>query len=199
MNWRRTPTSCSAACRSTRHARRRWPWRTSTRTTWRRCRAATTRSSSIATRPCVRHRSCTKHSPCRRSAKASATSTRPSGRGGANRLTGGAGADRFDFDAITDSGLGAGADFIVDFQKGSDRIDLSTIDASSLLSKNQAFSAAVIQGLTTAFTGAGQLRFGYVADAGMTVVQGNTDGDAAAEFEVHLVGLVPLTATDFVL
>ncbi len=121
------------------------------------------------------------------------------GRGGADSLTGGAGADRFDFDALTDSGLGAGADLIVDFAKGSDKIDLSTIDANGLLSKNQAFSATLLQGLTTAFTGAGQLRFWSDADTGMTVVQGNTDGDAAPEFEIHLVGVLPLAAADFVL
>jgi len=44
------------------------------------------------------------------------------GTSGADSLTGGAGADRFEFDAITDSSLGAGADLILDFLKGSDSI-----------------------------------------------------------------------------
>jgi len=102
------------------------------------------------------------------------------------------------FDALSDSRLGDAADLIFGFQQGFDKIDLSAIDASSLLRKNQAFSDPM-SGLDAAFTGAGQLRFGYVADADMTVVQGNTDGDAAAEFEIHLVGQVPLVAADFVL
>jgi Ca2+-binding RTX toxin-like protein len=121
------------------------------------------------------------------------------GLGGADRLWGGSGNDTFDFDALADSGLGAAADTLLDFARGSDRIDLSTIDADSGSGGNQAFASTLLQGRDTAFTGAGQLRTWYDAVNNQTIVQGNTDGDADAEFEIHLAGNVDLSATDFAL
>lgn len=120
------------------------------------------------------------------------------GLGGADRLEGGEGADRFVFTATGDSGLGATADLIVDFQQGSDRIDLSSIDANLLLRKDQAFSGALMD-LATAFDAPGQLRFGYDAGNNTTIVQGDVNGDGAADFEIHLVGQINLMAADFVL
>ncbi len=61
-----------------------------------------------------------------------------------------------------------------------DQINLRDIDANTLVTGNQAF----IWG--GSFT-AGHLR--YVGG----VLQGNTDGDAAAEFEIQLVGAPALT------
>ena len=64
-------------------------------------------------------------------------------------------------------------------------IDLTTIDANALVAGNQAFS--YIGG--AAFTTAGQLR--SIMPGG--ILQGSTDGDTAAEFEIQLVGTLALT------
>ena len=122
-----------------------------------------------------------------------------SGLGGSDMLTGGLGADKFDFNAITDSGLGA-ADVILDLhQSEGDQLDLSTIDANVLAKKDQAFSGTLLDGLSTDFTAAGQLRFEYLSESDTTVIQGNTDADAMAEFEIQLFGHISLTTAEFVL
>ena len=98
---------------------------------------------------------------------------------GADSLNGGLGNDTFDYNSVSESPVGTGRDVIIGFAGAGaaigDKIDLTTIDANSLAAGNQAF----IWG--GAFT-AGHLR--YVGG----VLQGNTDADAAAEFEIQLVG-----------
>jgi Ca2+-binding RTX toxin-like protein len=62
-------------------------------------------------------------------------------------LTGGAGSDTFDFNALSEMGLTSTTwDVINDFVHGLDRIDLSTLDANAALAGNQAFSAPVVGG-----------------------------------------------------
>ncbi|HYW17670.1 MAG TPA: calcium-binding protein [Allosphingosinicella sp.] len=115
------------------------------------------------------------------------------GGGGADLLTGGAGADVFHFDS-GDSGLGSGADRIADFLSGTDRIDLSAIDADTILAGGQAF--AFIGG--AAFGGvAGQLRFAF--DGADTWIEGDTDGDGGADFQIVLSGNLAPVAADFIL
>ena len=98
---------------------------------------------------------------------------------GADSLYGRLGNDLFDYNSVNESPVGVDRDVIRDFSGAGavlgDRIDLTTIDANSLAAGNQAF----IWG--GSFT-AGHLR--YVGG----VLQGNTDADAAAEFEIQLVG-----------
>ena len=115
------------------------------------------------------------------------------GAAGADSLTGGAGADTFRYDAASDSvGL---ADLIGDFQSGVDKVDLSRIDASSLVGGNQAFTWIG----SNAFSGsAGQLRT-YEAD-GYRWVAGDTNGDSVADFAIALQsGTPPLVQGDFLL
>lgn len=116
--------------------------------------------------------------------------------GGLHRVNGGTGADTiyaniaggsddiFDYNSVSESPSGTGRDVIHNFNAeddvGHDQIDLRDIDANILVAGNQAF----IWG--GSFT-AGHLR--YVGG----VLQGNTDGDAAAEFEIQLVGAPALT------
>jgi Ca2+-binding RTX toxin-like protein len=116
---------------------------------------------------------------------------------GKDQLTGGAGNDLFDFNAITESGItSATSDVITDFVRGQDKIDLSTIDASTTLTGNQAFLAPVVGGtFSGAFANAGDLYFDNVAH----ILYGNTDGDAAAEFAIVLTGVTTLTSSDLVL
>ena len=98
---------------------------------------------------------------------------------GVDTLNGGLGNDTFDYDAVSESPVGTGRDIITGFSGVGaalgDRIDLTTIDANSLVAGNQAF---IFGGSFTA----GHLR--YVGG----VLQGNTDADVAAEFEIQLVG-----------
>ena len=71
-------------------------------------------------------------------------------------MTGGAGADDFDFNTVAEMGNGATRDVITDFAHLSDDIDLSTIDANGAAAGNTAFTFLAANG--AAFTGAaGQL------------------------------------------
>lgn len=113
--------------------------------------------------------------------------------GGAGRdgLTGGAGSDVFEFNALSEMGLTSTTwDVINDFIGGTDRIDLSTLDANSATTENDAFSE-VIDG-ASAFSAAGQLK---LVDG---VLYGNIDGDADAEFAIQLVGVSSVTLADFI-
>jgi Ca2+-binding RTX toxin-like protein len=115
---------------------------------------------------------------------------------GRDLLRGGLGADVFDFDTVAESGItGVTRDRILDFQDGIDDINLSTIDAKTFLSGNQAFSFIGAGAFTAA---GGQIR-AIVSNAGNTVIQINTDKDSAAEMSIVLLGTHTLHAGDFVL
>ena len=89
----------------------------------------------------------------------------------------------FDYNAVSDSPAGTGRDVIHYFNEffddDDDQIDLTIIDANTLVAGNQAF---IFGGSFTA----GHLR--YVGG----VLQGNTDADTAAEFEIQLIATPPL-------
>jgi Ca2+-binding RTX toxin-like protein len=115
------------------------------------------------------------------------------GGGGADLLSGGAGADVFRFDS-GDTGTGGGADRIADFLPGTDRIDLSAIDADSGATGNQAFAFIG----EAAFGGiAGQLRWRF--DGTDTWIEGDLDGDGAADLAIVLSGVAVPAAADFIL
>ena len=120
---------------------------------------------------------------------------------GRDTLTGGADSDTFDFNAAAETGLtDATCDVVIDFTHLVDRIDVSTIDASSILPDNNAFAWAGSGGFST--SSAGQLRFKKFDNPGTTydytMVYGDTDADVASEFEIRLTGLVTLAPGDFV-
>jgi Ca2+-binding RTX toxin-like protein len=115
------------------------------------------------------------------------------GSAGADSLTGGAGNDLFDFNLLSDS-RGTATDRVVDFVKGQDRFDFSTLDANSALSGNQAFTFIG----KTLFTGkAGELRYDSTSTA--TNVFLDVDGNKTADFQVRIDGSHSLAAADFVL
>lgn len=118
-----------------------------------------------------------------------------SGGAGRDLLTSNGGADIFDFDAVSDSGLGAAADIVTDFTVDLDRIDLSTIDASTKSAGNQAFTFI---GLSAFGSIAGQLRID-MSDPAVTRILGDIDGNGVADFEIDLIGLPVLTISDFLL
>lgn len=112
---------------------------------------------------------------------------------GADSLFGGSGADTFSYASLEETPVAAiGRDSIFDFSSAEgDRIDLKKIDAISGDGDN-AFK------LVTAFTkAAGQLT--VKLDGDHYVVQGDVNGDGAADFAINVFSSKALTAGDFVL
>ncbi|HEX8307712.1 MAG TPA: M10 family metallopeptidase C-terminal domain-containing protein [Allosphingosinicella sp.] len=121
------------------------------------------------------------------------------GNAGADTLTGGGGADVFRYLSTSDSTSG-GMDKILDFASGSDKIDLSRIDADVHAAGDQAFH--LVAG--SAFTGAGASSAGELivhGGFGLWRIEGDTDGDGNADFsiEVILAGGLPPASSDFLL
>jgi Ca2+-binding RTX toxin-like protein len=113
---------------------------------------------------------------------------------GADALSGVGGVDHFVFDWSTVSRTGTGRDVITDFTQGEDVLDLSRIDGSLATAAGDAFDWIGI----SAFSGAaGQLRASTYSYG--TVVQGDTNGDKVADFEILLTKQLELTSHDFLL
>ncbi len=114
---------------------------------------------------------------------------------GADTLTGGLGLDIFQYRSVAES-TPAGRDGIQDFTLG-DKIDLSRIDANTLLAGDQAFTFIG----SGAFTNhAGELN--AVNTAGnIWTAPGDVDGDGVADFQliVLVTDAHPLTGADFML
>lgn len=110
---------------------------------------------------------------------------------GMDALQGDGGADRFDFNSIAESAVGARRDVILDFDRGErDRIDLRDIDANAGRGGNQAFSFVGERD----FSGkAGELRFND------GIVAGDVNGDGRADFEIGVRGIDSLLKGDFLL
>jgi Ca2+-binding RTX toxin-like protein len=106
-----------------------------------------------------------------------------------NVMNGGAGNDTFKFTSAS----AADGDTILGFEPG-DRFDLTAIDANLATTGDQGFT--LVSG--AAFTAAGQLAVGFEtrADGDFTVVQGNIDGNADADFKVEIAGHQNLTTAN---
>jgi Ca2+-binding RTX toxin-like protein len=114
---------------------------------------------------------------------------------GQDVLTGGGGADIFFVETTTDSTVGAAHDVITDFLAGTDHIDLTTLDARTNVSGNQAFT--FVGG--AAFSNvSGELRADY-ADPLHTMIYGDVNGDGLADFAIELAGSISLSSSDFFL
>lgn len=113
---------------------------------------------------------------------------------GADKLRGGSSGDTFIFKSTLETPVGTTSrDSIVDFERGSDKIDLSGIDARTNLTGDQAFSWIGY----TSFTGvSGQLR------GNGSVIEGDINGDRIADFAIGVTGnlqSIVLSGSDFIL
>lgn len=117
------------------------------------------------------------------------------GGSGDDTLTGGSGNDQFKFEGAPTS---LGLDLIEDFTRGQDKINLQAIDASVLLTGDQAFNFVGSNAFTLGQ--AGQLRVQMSVDAGSPyLLQGDVNGDQIADFQIRVVASVALTVSDFIL
>ncbi|MEK1840520.1 MAG: calcium-binding protein, partial [Pseudomonas sp.] len=113
------------------------------------------------------------------------------GGAGTDNLTAGTGADTYAFGALSDMGIGALRDVINGFKSTeSDLLDFTGLDANPLTTAVDAFTFVGSNAFDPA-DATGQLRF---ADG---ILYGSVDADAIPEFEIQLVGVQELHASDF--
>ncbi|TXN20174.1 putative Ig domain-containing protein, partial [Methylobacterium sp. WL9] len=112
---------------------------------------------------------------------------------GADTVYGGSGADRFVFQSVADFAPAATPDFIEFIAGDGDLIDLSAIDANTLIAGKQGFTFIG----TGAFTGqAGQLRYQAGTLGGTQRVGADLNGDGQADLQ-FVVGAPSLAAGNF--
>jgi Ca2+-binding RTX toxin-like protein len=126
------------------------------------------------------------------------------GGAGFEQMTGGAGIDKFVFNAVSDSDSGGIWDLITDFQRGTDKIDLSAIDANALdggwLNDIFTFVGSVpFSGNATESFGLSPGELRYQQYNGFTYVMGDVTGDGEADITIALQGTYALSASDFIL
>ena len=103
---------------------------------------------------------------------------------GADRMAGNAGADVFIFATAAEAGSLALHDTISDFSVGSDRLDLSAIQAGQVFIGTDGFHNV-----------AGELRY----DLASGLLSGDLDGDGAADYVIELTNHAAITAGDLIL
>ncbi|RBP17695.1 peptidase M10/serralysin-like protein [Roseiarcus fermentans] len=114
---------------------------------------------------------------------------------GVQNIWAGTGANIFTYLSPADS-TAAASDLITNFDPAKDVIDLSHIDASLAPGVQQAFAFIG----SSAFSGAsGQVRVQLDATDNQTLVEATLAGDASPDLEIHIAGLMPLTAANFAL
>ena len=118
---------------------------------------------------------------------------RLTGGAGADSLTGGLGADVFIYTAANDSALARARDVITDFSHGSDKIDLTALDASSL----PGHQALHYLGTAAFDDTPGALRL--MIRGGFMILSGDMTGDGIADFSIQINGTSPLALSDFLL
>jgi serralysin len=116
------------------------------------------------------------------------------GGAGKDTMVGGSGNDTFVFHNGDFGATSSTADRITDFTSGQDKIDLSGVDANSLVGGDQAFSFVG----TNAFSHtAGELRYEHIGSN--TYVEGDMNGDGVADFMVRFDGSHSFVQSDFLL
>lgn len=107
---------------------------------------------------------------------------------GRDVMFGGAGADAFIFVSTADSKVGAGHDWIVDFESGVDWIDLSLIDADTTDPSRQDLQWSETAAAHSVWT---------VISGSDLLVQADVNGDGIADMEILLRGVSSVQASDF--
>ena len=116
-----------------------------------------------------------------------------------DQLSGGAGADVFRF-GQNDSKRNFGfRDLIWDYQPGTDKIDLSAVDAKTGTDGDQAFTLEGSGSFASGVATPGLLRWHFDAASDRTLIEGTTDTSPGIDVQISLVGQHSLTAADFVL
>lgn len=105
---------------------------------------------------------------------------------GRDTMTGGSGIDTFVFASAGDSVVGGQRDLIEDFELGVDKIDVSGIAGFTFI-EDAPFEA----------TGVAQLRYFQSAGFNVTILAADIDGDAVADFQIALSGLLAMQDSDF--
>jgi Ca2+-binding RTX toxin-like protein len=126
------------------------------------------------------------------------------GGSGYDQMWGDAGADVFAFTLPDDSSWSGNADQIKDFVKGTDKIDLSALDANAAAGGNNAFTNVFLSGTpysSPAFT-AGSIAYSHQTNGTTLVMANMTDGPTsfdAPELVFQINGHVSLSTSDFIL
>jgi Ca2+-binding RTX toxin-like protein len=118
---------------------------------------------------------------------------------GADTLTGGGGADTFRYQKSGES-TATSMDHILDFTPGTDKIELTRMDANTLAAGNQDFHWIGSDAFSAGGAGsAGELR--AYEQSGTWFVEGDTNGDGGGDFLIALTlqGQTPLGQSDFFL
>ena len=126
------------------------------------------------------------------------------GLGGRDIMRGGGGADTFVYVYGGETGNAAATrDVIQDFLSGTDKINLTSLDANGAGLGNGTFVFQAAAG--AAFTGvAGQLHYRLEdtvagTDDDKTIIEGDLNGDLIADLQIELTGLTALVESDFYL
>ena len=110
------------------------------------------------------------------------------GDAGSDDLTGGAGADAFYFRVATDSTLAA-SDTILDFQRGTDLIDISNVTTGT----------ADFNGTDGFFEGADEAQVTYSRSGNNVIVRVDRNGGGTEDMRFLVLGVTELSAADFML
>lgn len=122
------------------------------------------------------------------------------GGSGKDTLTGGSASDRFDYNSVSDSRANADADTITDFVSGTDKIDLSDIDANVLSAGNQQFRFIGSTDFgTRGAIDAGQVNV-FTPVTGFFIVSADIHGDGIADVRIIVNSASnAILASDFIL
>ena len=113
---------------------------------------------------------------------------------GADQLTGGSGSNTFVYLSIRDS-TPTEFDVITDWSAGTNKIDLSAIDANSSADGLQNFTSVTNTSTLTAH----QVVWFYDVSSNETIIKADVNGDTTADLEIHLTGNITLHQSDFTL
>lgn len=115
------------------------------------------------------------------------------GGGGADVLQGGGGADTYVYTHLSDSIAGAATrDVIAGFQSGSDKFDISAIDANTALAGSQHFALD-----TDGVLGAGEYQIRIAGNS--SLIEFNADADPELEMQILVQNVTNVVASDFIL